>query len=130
MMHPSYFLILCASDDNSKRELALPAEVSEWLFFNRFWDEFNQKYQTFFGQYEEENLPPNLTATAAELLSTLIFKLSEESQPEFRFRYGWNAKKEELYCVVRKDMLVEQISKLASFMKEAAMLGCEVYCQL
>ncbi|MBB6249454.1 hypothetical protein [Rhodanobacter sp. A1T4] len=129
-MHPSHFLILGAQESNLKRELSLSREASEWLFSKHFWGGLNQKYQTIFSQYEEDTLDHNLTNIVAESLQLLISELDDEVEAEVRFRYGWNEKKESLYCVLSRKTLIEEISGLENLMVEASKLNSDVYCQL
>lgn len=112
------------------QEISLSAEVSEWLFFIRFWDEFNKKFETFFGQYEEEYLPKNLAVTMVKSLTSLIIDYQGKLDEEIKFRYGWNEKKEELYCVVSTKKVAEEISSLIKLMENASTLNSDVYCQL
>lgn len=129
-MNPSYFLLLNTQEDESSRELVLSAEVSEWLFSIRFWDEFNQEFGTLFAQYEEEVLPVSLTDEMLEKLKSLVAGLRKQSGQKIRFRYGWNEKKEELYCEVANNGLADELSKLILFFEKISALNSDIYCQL
>lgn len=129
-MHPSYFLVLNTQEDDTKREFELLAEVSEWLFSRRFWEEFNQKHEVLFAQYEEEVLPKSLLTEMLEKVRSLVTDLSQQPELKTRFRYGWNENKEELICVVGNNEIIGELSKLILFIEEASALKSDVYCQL
>jgi hypothetical protein len=129
-MHPSYFMILNDKDINFKKELSLFPEVSEWLFFTKFWDEFNQNHGTFFGQYEEELLLKNLASNLAKELGDLSLDLQEKSEGEFKFCYAWNGKEEQFYCSINSETIALEINKLVKLVTEASDLNSDIYCQL
>jgi hypothetical protein len=129
-MHPSYFLLLQAADNDSGKELQLPGDASEWLFHVGFWEKFNKRHQTQFAQYEEEVLPkslmPDLTASA----KALIDQLAAQPASEVCFLYGWDANKNGIYCAVSSGALGESLTRLLEFLGHAKELDSEVYCQL
>ncbi len=130
MLHPAYFLLLVENEASSARELALSGEVSEWLFNSGFWDRFNEGHGTFFGQYEEEQLPVNLALVMADKLHAELDSLETVSCPTLRFCYGWDAQKNEMHCSVEIDALRKEIGQLIEFLNEAAASNSDVYCQL
>lgn len=129
-MHPSYFLALNTQESSSKKELTLLEGVSEWLFYTKFWEEFNQKHKTLFQQYEEEVLTLNLMTDMVTSLSDLITEVDQQSESNIQFRYGWNELKEELICIIEKGKIIDELNKLILFMELASTVKSEVYCQL
>jgi hypothetical protein len=129
-MHPSYFLLLQAADNDSGKELRLPSDTSEWLFHVGFWDEFNKRHQTQFAQYEEEVLPKNLTPDLTASVKALIDQLAGQSATDIRFLYGWDANKNGIYCTVSSRALSESLARLLEFLGHTKELDSEVYCQL
>ena len=129
-MHPSYFLISTDDQVHSKNELSVSSETSEWLFYEQFWERFNQRHQTFFGQYEEEILSRHLIPAMIDSLQVSIEELNGKLVPEISFRYGWNANNQALICTVSNAVLAEEISMLIALLKKAATLEADVYCQL
>lgn len=128
-MHPSYFQIVEINAVEQK-DLTLSGEVSEWLVCTHFWDQMNERYGTFFGQYEEECLPENLTNDVAKCLRTLIGQIEITADQAVRFRYGWNEKKEDLECSIEIATLKRELENLSHFFDEAAVKKADVYCQI
>ena len=129
-MHPTYFLFLVENEASPARDLALSGEASEWLVSSGFWDRFNEGYGTFFGQYEEEQLPVNLALVMADKLRSEVDSLETISCSTLRFRYGWDVQKNEMHCSVEIDALRKEIGQLIEFLNEASASNSDVYCQL
>jgi hypothetical protein len=129
-MHPSYFLILSENEDESKQELVLSASTSEWLFNCNFWLNFNAKYETSFAQYEEERLSLTLVKSMIDSLTILRENLLTNNNQTIRFIYGWNEKKEPLYCEIKIDVTMNEIIELINLLKNASISLSDVYFQL
>lgn len=129
-MHPSYFLILESSDESRENELALSAEASEWLFYNKFWDKINSKYEKDFAQYEDETVPAEFTDDMVKSIEELRNNLNKAADDAVTFRYGWNEKKEELMCHISRKVVDNDLGNLSSLFKKAADKKLAVYCQL
>ncbi len=128
-MHPSYFQIIEPHTEDRK-DLILCGEVSEWLVCTHFWDQINETYGTFFGQYEEECLPKNLTAVVANCLRTLVEQLAISNDKTIWFRYGWNENKEDLRASIEVSTLKRELEKLSHLLDEASAIKADVYCQI
>ena len=129
-MHPSYFLVLDPIDRNSKDELTVSEEVSEWLFHVKFWDEINEKYRTDFAQYEEESLTADIVEDILTMLSDRKSRIEKNSITEVNFRYGWDQDKNELICNVDSKTIVDELEKICALLERSKRRGLDVYCQL
>lgn len=129
-MHPSYFMILDSPEEQSQIELTLSGEASEWLFYVKFWDEINDKYQTDFAQYEEESLSADIVEETSNSLVRMKVSLVNGDGKVISFRYAWNQNKEELICRVNSQIVADELEKLIMLLKKAAHNNLDVYCQL
>ena len=129
-MHPSSFVIVAEGEAHPRREFILSREASEWLMASRFWDRFNRVHGTGFGHYEEDLLPAGLVQQLRAALDVELQRVEETAQPVLRFRYGWNEKKQELYCSVGGEELREELEALRGFVREAERLQAGVHCRL
>lgn len=129
-MHPSYFMILDSAEEQSLIELTLSGEASEWLFYVKFWDGINDKYQTDFAQYEEESLSADIVEETSNSLVNMKDSLVNDDGQMISFRYAWNQNKEELICRVNSQVVVDELEKLIVLLKKAAQCNLDVYCQL
>jgi hypothetical protein len=129
-VHPSYFLVLDPIDRNSKNELTISGEVSEWLFYVKFWDDINEKYQTDFAQYEEESLTPEIVEDVLRMLLERKSGLEKSNKEEISFRFGWDQAKNELICHVSSKTIVDELEKICALLERSKMSKLEVYCQL
>jgi hypothetical protein len=129
-MHPSYFLILDAEDEYSKKDLTLSGEAAEWLFHIKLWDSLNDKHLTDFAQYEEENLEADIVEETVSLLLSEKNRLVNGGNKKISFCYGWNQNKEELICLVDSQILADELGKLIILLREAVVRNKHVYCQL
>ncbi len=129
-MHPSYFLNLGMPEDDPARELELPPEVSEWLFFTNYWSHLNQVGETSFAQYEEEVLASQLIPIAIEALQKIKKALSATPTHDMQFVYGWNERREELFCTIHTSLLLEKVVCLEEFFLVALSMQANIYCQL
>lgn len=129
-LHPSYFLVLDNANENSKIDLALSEEASEWLFHAKFWEKINDQYQTDFAQFEEDNLPINIMNEVLSLLLSKISDLKADNRKIISFCYGWNQNKEELFCRAETSMIADDLFELVKLLRTAKNMECDVYCQL
>jgi len=129
-MHSSYFLILDAEDEYSKKELTLSGEAAEWLFHTKLWNALNDKHLTDFAQYEEENIEANIVEETVSLLLDEKNRLVNGGNKKISFCYGWNQYKEDLICLVDSQILADELGKLIMLLREAAARNKDVYCQL
>ncbi|GLR13667.1 hypothetical protein GCM10007907_24570 [Chitinimonas prasina] len=129
-MHPSYFLNVGMSENDPARELKLPPEVSEWLFFTNYWAHLNQVGEASFAQYEEEVLTSQLIPSAIEALERIKGTLSATPTHDIQFVYGWNERREEIFCTISTSLLLEKVVCLEEFFLAALHMQADIYCQL
>lgn len=123
-------MILDSLEEQSQSELTLSAEASEWLFYVKFWDGINEKYQTDFAQYEEESLAADIVEETSNSLASMKASLLNDDGQVVSFRYGWNQNKEELICRVNSQIIADEIERLIVLLNRAAHNNLDVYCQL
>ncbi|WP_197339930.1 hypothetical protein [Ralstonia solanacearum] len=117
-------------EDDAKRELVLSEEVSEWLFYTRFWGHISKACGIKFLQYEEEVLPRDLIPVAIGALDKIKEGLSANSVREVKFLYGWNDRGGELFCTISCERIFLEIVCLEGYFLGALAMHADVYCQL
>ncbi|WP_055324808.1 hypothetical protein [Ralstonia solanacearum] len=117
-------------ETDSERELVLSAEVSEWLFYTRFWEYISEACGTSFAQYEEEVLSRNSIPVALDALDKIKGGLSANPVQEVKFLYGWNDRREELFYTIKCEDILLEIVRLEGYFLDALTMSADVYCQL
>ncbi|AXW63847.1 hypothetical protein CJO94_18700 (plasmid) [Ralstonia solanacearum] len=113
-----------------ERELVLPAEVSEWLFYTGFWGHISQACGIQFSQYEEEVLPRSLIPMVIDALSKIKEGLSATPVQEVRFLCGWNERKEGIFCEINTAIIFHEVVRLEGYFLVALNMSADIYCQL
>lgn len=129
-MHPSYFLNLAMPEADPARELKLPAEISEWLFFANFWSHVSQIGGTYMAHYEEAVLGSQQIPIAIKALQEVRKVLMKNPAQDETFVYGWSEQKNELACTIGNTLLIQEVVKLEEFFSAALNMQADIYCQL
>ncbi|WP_057391873.1 hypothetical protein [Ralstonia solanacearum] len=117
-------------ETDSERELVLSAEVSEWLFYTRFWEHISEACGISFAQYEEEVLSRDSIPVALGALDKIKVGLSANPVQEVKFLYGWSERREELFCTIKCEDILLEIVRLEGYFLGALNMNADVYCQL
>lgn len=128
-MHKSCFLNLGMPENDPARELELPADVSEWLFFTNYWSHLDQISGNSYDQYEEEILANQLIPAAIEALQEIKTTLVAATH-DINFVYGWNERREALFCTISPSILFEKVVCLEAFFMAALKMKADIYCLL
>jgi hypothetical protein len=128
-MHSSYFAILDI-EGNAQKELQVAANVSEWLVAKKFWQLFNEQFQTDFAHFEESTLPVAKIEWLVLGLENQIKELKQFDNVSGSFRYGWTAEKTELLCDIEPATFTQEIRALVLLLQTAKSQNKEIYCQL
>ncbi len=128
-MHSSYFAILDV-DGNAQKELLMAAKVSEWLVAKKFWQSFNEQFDTDFAHFEDTTLPVGKIECLVLALECQIKELKQFDNVPGAFRYGWTAEKVELLCDIEPATFSKEIRALVLLLETAKIQNREVYCQI
>lgn len=129
-MHPSYFLNLAMPEADPARELKIPADISEWLFFTNFWSHVNQIGGADMAQYEESVLGSQQIPIAIKALQEVRKILMKNPAKDETFVYGWDEQKNELTCTISNTLLIQEVLRLEEFFSTALNMQADIYCQL
>lgn len=129
-MHPSYFQILKFAEGDPKGSFFLPAEVSEWLFYVKFWDTINAELDANFGQYEDDTLSSDKLNIFVREIDKLRDNDLRHSEQSHNVVYGWTSEGKALQFSVISSYLKQNIHELRSFFCRAIENDSDVFCQL
>ncbi|MFJ3318037.1 hypothetical protein ACIPLR_22035 [Herbaspirillum huttiense] len=107
----------------------MATKPSEWLFSVKFWNEVNEQCNTFFDQYEEDNLTEVVGSVVVNKLEELCQKLELETSGDIEFCRGWNADGE-LRESISKDILLNAISEFKYKLSAAIASGSAISLSL
>lgn len=109
----------------------LSPEFSEWLFAVQFWEKLNARFDSVnFGQYEDEVISSDFANEVAASLRQMTETVRNNSNAQFVFCYGWNARGERLSIQIAKDVVLVSLKQLAEYLEDTSKAGHRVYCQL
>jgi hypothetical protein len=129
-MHPSYLAFTEPTSDADKRELTLPGDFSEWLFFCGFWQALTDGHSRHYEQYEEEVMPWSQASLAASKLKNIIQNAVDPEGGAINFSYGWDADRKPLECIIESKKILNEAEKLIDFLVQAEASTVDIYCQL
>lgn len=129
-MHPSYFQILNSCEGDPKGSLSLPAEVSEWLFYAKFWDTINTKIEINLGQYEDDTLSSSEVPAVLTELEKLEDSQLDDANHSHNVVYGWGPDGKILQFSAKGSVLKNSVDELKLFLRRAIERDSDVFCQL
>lgn len=129
-MHAASLFLLDNDQQLTSEKFLLSEEVSEWLINIGFWDHFNDVHGTFFGHYEEWILSIDLLPTMRNYFFELVENVKFLDVKTITFQYGWDDKKEALYCSADVESILIEIERVCFFINKAISSNSEIFFQL